>query len=181
MEEHRYLKDFVIAISVIMLLVFAIIDYYLYQDVAKVPQDSKWKTMALGEDLMNKIQNIETSIADRKQFAFTVQKDPLEQNLIVKTKTDILKEWQEQVRNMIRLTSTILPETGKKAASFSYKGETKEYFIGDKIAGRKITDIQNGKVTYVYNGRKGTFKLQPIPEKPQIISEKSKKKVEYNW
>lgn len=181
MEEHKYLKDFVIAISVIMLLVFAIVDYYLYLDVTKVPTHSKWKNMALGEDLLHKIQNIETSIADRKQFSFTVQKDPLEQNLIVKTKKDILKEWQEQVKNTIRLSSTILPEAGKKAASFSYKGETKEYYIGDKIAGRKITDIQNGKVIYVYNGREGVFTLQPIPEKPQIISEKSKKKVEYNW
>ncbi|MEA1973617.1 MAG: hypothetical protein U9N34_10075 [Candidatus Cloacimonadota bacterium] len=182
MEEHKYLKDFVIAISIIMLLVFGIVDYYLQLSVNKVSEKSKWENMALGQDLLSKINNIESSIYDRKKFSFNVNKDPLEQNLIVKTKKDLLAEWEEQVRNMIRLTSTILPETGEKVASFAYQGKNTEYKIGEKVNGRKITDIQSGEVTYIHNGRKGTFKLQPIPQKPAVISnKKDRKQAQYNW
>jgi len=182
MEEHKYIKDFVIALSVIMLLVFGIVDFYIVKDVNKVPEKSKWENMALGQDLLTEINNIEYSINARKLFVFTVEKDPLEQDLIVKTKTDILEDWKQQVKNMIRLTSTIIPEEGDKVASFAYQDKNTEYKIGEKIAGRKITDIQNGSVDYIYNGKTGVFKLQPIPPKPAVIRDKkNRKQVEYNW
>ena len=122
--EEKYLKDFVIALVVISLIVLLIKDLNLYSKVKVIPANSKYENLALGEQLMEKIQEIETSIKDRKDFVFTVTKDPLEQNLIVKTIKDMEMQWKEDVENMVRLETTIVPEYGKKKAIISYKGKT---------------------------------------------------------
>ena len=180
--EDKYLKDFVIAFVVIILLAFAIKDYYLYQKIKVVPEESKYEKLAIGEVLLQQIQNIDTSIRDRKDFIFTVTKDPLEQNLIVKTQKDIEKQWREKIEKMVRLESTIIPENGLKRAAISYDGETKIYKIGDDFENGKITDIKEGEITYSYSGKTGNLSVEKIPPKPiEIIKKKSKKIREYNW
>ena len=180
--EQKYLKDFVISMVVILLVAFAIKDYYLYQKIRVVPSESKYKKLALSEKLLRQIQNIETSIQDRKKFVFTVTKDPLEQNLIVKTKKDLEKQWREKVEKMVRLESTIVPQHGSKRAAISFQGKTKIYKIGDKFVRGTIEDIKDGEVIYSYNGKKGTLKVQKIPPKPkEIRATKNKKNREYNW
>ncbi len=180
--EQKYIKDFVIAVVVLLLLAFAIKDYYLYLKTDEVPDESKYKKIALSEDLLGKIKNIERSINDRKQFVFSVTKDPLEQNLIVKTKQDLEKQWREEVENMVRLESTIIPEYGDKLASVSYKGSSTMYKIGDDFMKGKITDILPGEILYSYKGSTVSLKTQKIPPKPvEISTKKSKKSREYNW
>ena len=182
--EEKYLKDFVIALVVILLIAFGFKDHSLYGKIKKIPEESKYKKIALGDDLMKQIRNIERSIQDRKQFKFTVQKDPLEQDLIVKTMKDLEKQWKKEIENMVRLESTIVPEKGRKRAAISYKGKTKLYSIGDEFAKGKITDIREGKIIYVYNGREGILKIQKLPEKPaEIVKKKTKTKQTraYNW
>jgi len=140
--------------------------------------------MALGEELLNKIQNIETSIKDRKQFVFTVTKDPLEQNLIVRTIKDLELQWREEVENMVRLESTIVPESGSKKVVISYKGETKIYEVGDKFAKGIITEIRQGEISYRTNGAIEILKIEKLPEKPAVIQKSSKNKktkLDYNW
>ena len=180
--ENKYLKDFVIAVAVIVLIAFAVKDYYIYQDVQKIPVESKYKKLALGEDLLAKIQKIEESIKDRKSFRFNVTKDPLEQNLIVKTMKDLEKQWRIEVEKMIRLESTIIPEHGEKLASIAHKGESNLYKIGDSFIGRKITAIESGKVVYSYRGTTDKLVVAELPKKPEAIdNSRNKKNSLPNW
>lgn len=178
---YRHIKDFTIVLAVIMLISFAFHGYYLYVgDFDKYSIESKYKKLSLGEELINKIHDIENSIIDRKQFVFDVNKDPLQQNLIVQTKKDLEKEWREKVESMIRLAATFI-ENGNRFASIDYKGKTKVYQVGESIAGRKITHIGDGYVDYTYYGKEGTLKLQPIPEKPKEIQNTRTNKDIYVW
>ena len=182
--EEKYLKDFVIALIVIFCILFVIKDMNLHSKVKVVPEESKYSKMALGDELLRKIQNIESSINDRKSFTFTVTKDPLEQNLIVKTIKDLQMQWREEVENMVRLESTIVPESGNKKVVISYKGETKIYEIGDKFAKGLITDIRQGEISYKTNGVIKVMNIEKLPEKPAIIQKSTKNKkteLDYNW
>ncbi len=181
--EEKYLKDLVIALIVITLIVLGVKCNSLYNDIKVVPVESKYKKLALSENLFNQIEDIEQSIQDRKEFVFTVTKDPLEQNLIVKTIKDLEKQWRQEVERMVRLESTIVPEVGKKLAAISHKGKTKLYSIGDNFFYGKITDILKGKIVYSYKGRNNILALQKLPDKPEAIdnSNEVSQEKKYNW
>lgn len=190
--EQKYLKDFVIVLVVILVLAFGIKASALSKTANDIPEESKYKKMALSEKLLGQIQEIDTSISDRKNFYFTVEKDPLEQNLIVKTQKDLVKQWKEKVESLVRLEMTIIPEVGEKKAAISYQGMTTLYGIGEKFelgskyaagAKGKIKDIQPGVITYSYNGKDYDMKLSKIPPKPAKLKTESKAKSEreYNW
>lgn len=190
--EEKYLKDFIIILVVILLLAFGVKTSSLYKKVINVPAESEYKKMALSDELMQKIQQIDSSIQDRKDFVFTVDKDPLEQNLIVKTQQDLEKQWREEVENMVRLEMTIIPDSGEKQASISYKGSSKLYGIGDKFdlggnfgggTSAVITDIKPGSISYTINGKKADMQIKPIPPKPAKLTNTTKAQAinEYNW
>ncbi len=180
--EEKYLKDFVIALVVITIIAFGIHDYYLMKKVNKVPMESRYKKIALSDTLLSKIQNINSSIQDRKEFVFTVKKDPLEQNLIVKTRKDMEKQWQEDVSKIVRLQSTVITENGLKLATISHRSENKTYYIGDSFQYGKIVDIRLGEIEYAYNGKIGILKVEKLPDKPEaILDDSGKKDREYNW
>ncbi|MBN1948541.1 MAG: hypothetical protein JW784_02240 [Candidatus Cloacimonetes bacterium] len=180
--EEKYLKDFVIAMVVIILLVFAVKDYYLQKKIKEIPLESSYKNLALSQELLMQIQEIEESINDRKEFVFTVTKDPLEQNLIVRTKRDLEKLWQEEVAGMVRLEATMITETGRKIAAISYGGETKRYEIGDSFEFGKIIDIRQGELVYQHGNKTSVLALQQLPPKPaEIRSDTGTKSREYNW
>jgi hypothetical protein len=190
--EQKYLKDFVIILVVILLLAYGIKASSLYKKVQEVPEESIYKKMALSERLLSQIQEIDSSIRDRKNFYFTVEKDPLEQNLIVKTQKDLEMQWREEVESLIRLEMTIIPEIGEKKAAISYKGMTTLYGIGDMFdlggdfsAGARgtINDIQPGMISYTYKGNQYDMELSEIPPKPAQLKTDSKAKSvrEYNW
>lgn len=180
--EQKYLKDFVIALVIILVITFGIKDSYLYQKVEQVPGESKYKKIALSEQLLNQIKDIERSIQDRKDFTFTVRKDPLEQNLIVRTRRNLEKQWKDKVESIIRLESTIIPAIGKKLAAISYQGKTRLYEVGDYFTLGKIIDIKEGKIEYSNKGNHGEMVIQKLPPKPVEIKKiKSSKDREYNW
>lgn len=178
-----YVKDFVITVVVLILISFGIKNYSLYKQVDRIPDESKHKKIALSDVLLKQIQSIEQSIVDRKKFVFTVDKDPLEQNLIVKTQKDLEKQWKEEVQNMVRLESTIIPVNGQKMASIAYKGKSYLYKIGDTFISGKITDIKEGEINYSYQGINKILNLQKIPPKPEEIITKvsNNKQRAYNW
>ncbi len=182
--ENKILKDFVITLSVLILLGLSIFTYlYSYRKITDLSEYSKFKNKSLSEELLRDIKSIEASIRDRKTFRFTVEKDPLEQNLIVKTKKDIYQQWVEDVRKMVRLASTLIDENGEKVATIAHEGQNKIYKIGDTISNMKITDIKQGVVEYVSGNRKGILELQKIPPFPEEIRTKKTKNVarEINW
>ena len=180
--ENKYIKDFVITIAVLLLLAFGMRNYYTYQQVDQIPNESEYKSLALGETLLNQIQDIELSIKDRKSFQFTVTIDPLEQNLIVKTMQDLEKQWREEVEKLIRLESTVIPAEGDKLASIAHQGESKMYKVGESFMGRKIEKISSGKIEYTYRGTTGFLQVTELPPKPEAISNSSKKQNHVpNW
>ena len=181
--EHKYLKDFVISIGVLLILAYGIADYFLYRKVKEVPKESVYKKVALEKSLLDKINKIDQSIKDRKNFVFSVTRDPLEQHLIVKTKKDLEKQWREEVKNMVRLEYTMISEDGTKMASIAYKGKNKIYKIGDNFLHGKVIDIQSGKLIYTYYDQKKVMNLSKIPPKPAELQKnfKSNKNNEYNW
>ena len=181
--EEKYIKDLVIALIVILLIVLGVKCNSLYSDIKVIPDESKYKKFALSENLFKQIENIEQSIQDRKEFVFTVIKDPLEQNLIVKTIKDLEKQWRLEVERMVRLESTIVPEIGRKMATISHKGVTKLYSIGDNFFYGKITDIRQREIVYSYKGKDNVLNIQKLPDKPDAISndDEISQERKYNW
>ncbi|MCB5230531.1 MAG: hypothetical protein WCX83_00545 [Candidatus Cloacimonas sp.] len=178
--ESRHLKDFTIGLVVIVLFAFAIRAYYFIKAEDNIPAESRYKEMALGGDLLAQIEQIEDSIRDRKDFSFTVTRDPLEQNLIVKTKVDLEQEWRRQVEAMMRLAATYIDDQGNSKAAIAFQGKTEVYGVGDVIDNSKITNIENGKLTLVKSGRQTVLELKPIPDKPTKLDTRSNVK-EYIW
>jgi len=178
--QDKHLKDLVISLVVIMLIVFAVNDYRLYFKASKVPAQSKYTHIALDEQLLSQIKGIETSINDRKGFVFTVVKDPLLQDLIVKTRLDMQKQWEDMVASMMRLSATFVDSKGVRRAIIDYQGRNNTVAVGDVIAGRKIVEIQDSRVYFVENGYRGFIDVSKIPPKPEILNE-AKSENQYNW
>lgn len=178
--ETRYIKDFTIAVAVIILFVFLLKTVNVVNSAQVVPVDSIHKDMAIDAQLIDQIQQIEHSIRDRMDFVFTVTRDPLEQNLIVRTRVDLEQEWRRRVEEMIRLAATYIDEDGNRRAAIAYRGETRLYGVGDYIDNNRIVDIDVGKITLLYQGRQNTLELKPIPPKPAQIDDRSRTQ-EYIW
>lgn len=178
--ETRYIKDFTIAILVIILFVFLLKTVNVVNTAQAVPTDSIHKDMAIDAQLIEQIQQIEHSIRDRMDFRFTVTRDPLEQNLIVRTRVDLEQEWRRQVEAIIRLAATYVDEEGNRRAAIAYRGQTRLYAIGDYIDNNRIVDINVGNITLMYQGRESTLELKPIPPKPAQIDDRSRTQ-EYIW
>ena len=178
--ETRHLKDFTVAVVVIILFVFFLKTVNVVNTVREVPTDSRYKDMAIDAQLLDQIQQIEHSIRDRMDFIFTVTRDPLEQNLIVRTRVDLEKEWRRQVEEMMRLAATYVDEDGNRRAAIAYQGKTRLYGVGDYIDRNRIVDIDVGTITLMYQGRQNVLELKPIPPRPAQIDDRTRTQ-EYIW
>jgi len=138
--------------------------------------------MALGESLLSQIQLIETSIRERKEFRFTVDRDPLRQDLIVQTRLDLLAEWEAMVRAMMRLSAVLIDDTGSDhRAMIAWNGLNNVVSVGDVLNNRRITGISSSSVTYVEGGRRGEMTLQPVPPRPAQLDTRSRAERSFNW
>lgn len=169
--EFRYLKDFSLALLVIVLFSFAVKDYTIYKKINVVPDKSKYADISVNDELMSKIRTIEGSIADRKMFTFNVASDPLRQDPVIKDKMDRLQEWENMIANSVRLAATFIDEDGEKCAILAYQGKSNLYHIGDVVAGRRIVEIKSGQVTYTSGGSQSIMTVQPIPPKPSDVDD----------
>ncbi len=180
--ESRHIKDFAIAVAVIILFAFIIKAVNVANSAEEVPAESIYRDMALDQQLLGQIQQIEHSIRDRMDFIFTVTRDPLEQNLVVRTRVDLEEEWRKKVESMMRLAATYIDEEGNKMAAVAYQGKTRVYGVGDYIEDNRITDIDHGRLTLVHNGQTTELELKPIPPKPAQIDSRSRTGTqEYIW
>ncbi len=180
---NRYLKDFTIALVFLVIIGYAVHLYFIYQTEEIIPEQSKYSRMGLSDQLKEQIKSIEQSIKDRKQFVFTVVKDPLEQNLIVKTKVDLVNQWEMEVANTLRLAGTYIGQDGTRVASIAYKGENKMYRVGDVIekTNNKIVEIKRETIVYNRNGKIVELKASQIPPKPVELSDDSNQKQVRIW
>lgn len=178
--ETRHLKDFTVAIIVIILFAFVLKAVNVVNTAQAVPSQSIYEDMAIDEQLLDQIQQIEHSIRDRMDFVFTITRDPLEQNLIVRTRVDLEEEWRRKVEQMIRLAATYVDEFDNRHAAIAYQGEINLYNVGDYIENSLIVDIKAGEITLSYQGHENTLLLEPIPPKPAQIDDRTRTQ-EYIW
>jgi len=178
--ETRHIKDLTVGIVVIILIAFAFKMATVIRTVSDVPTESIYKDLAIDSQLLDQINQIEDSIADRKGFIFTVTRDPLEQNLIVRTRVDLELDWRRKIEAMMRLAATYIDEQGNRKAAIAYRGKTVLYGIGDYIDNNRIVNIDSGKITLARNGVEQILEVKPIPPKPAMIDEKVKRE-EYIW
>lgn len=171
--EARFVKDLAIALVFIILFVFAVKDYSVFHKVNSVPSQSIYSDISVNEELMDKIKVIEQSISDRKMFTFNVPTDPLRQDPVIKDRLDRLQEWENMVKNMVRLAATFVNEDNEKVAIIYYQGNSDLYRIGETVAGRRIVEIGDRQLTYVSGGVRSTMTVQPIPPKPADLETSS--------
>jgi hypothetical protein len=183
--EGRFIKDFTILLAFVMILIFAFRDYQYYKVDQKYSLEPN-KKMGLSSTLKDQIERIDASIKDRKQFLFTAYRDPLEQNLIVKTKIDLEKQWKDMVNSMVRVTA-IYSINGQKAATISYGGKSHYIRVGQKfgpgegfLSGGELVDVKDNRIVYRQNGNIATLALRPLPPKPKELTGQ-KSTVDQNW
>lgn len=178
--EGRFWKEFVIALVFLSIVAYGIWAYMEWEDSKIVIKMRRVK--GVPEDLKQKIAQIDESIGERKDFVFEMQKgqrDPLEQNLIVKTKVDLERQWREMVESQMRLAGTMEID-GVKLALFEYKGRTQWVEEGGQYEGFTIQEVTDGSVQLALANRTRTLNATPVPEKPSVLKEDDSAR-ELNW
>lgn len=162
--EHRFVKDFAIALIFIVALVLAIRIYMFNVQIKKISDKSVYAEESVSQELLDRIKKIENSIEDRNMFAFTVTRDPLREGNIIKDKADRLKEYEDMVKNTFRLASVT-----NDYAIFEYQGTSHVAKVGDVIEGRRILSINvaNDQVTYSVGGNVVIATRSAIPPMPK--------------
>ncbi len=166
--QLRYLKDLAVTLIVIIFLVLGVRLYTNYYKMKNVPEHSIHSKESVSDALLTDIKAIESSIQDRKEFVFTITRDPLRQGNIIKDKLDLEREVLESVRNTFRLSSTSVLENGKKYATIEYRDQNYYATIGDTVEGRRIVDIGENWIKYYYGGNTVTAYLAPRPPMPDF-------------
>lgn len=166
--QLRYVKDFAITLIVIIFLVLGVRLYTNYFKIKAVPQQSIYTKESVSDTLLSKIKGIEKSIQDRKNFVFTINRDPLRQGNIIKDRLDLEREFLEGLRNTFRLSSTSIMENGRKIATIEFRDQNYYAEIGDVIEGRRITDIGSDWIRYYFNGSSYTTQVAPRPPMPDF-------------
>lgn len=179
--DYRYLKDTSIVLAILMVLSFAVVDYLLYTSIKSIPEESEHKEMKVSAELEKTVKDIGYSMRDRRQFKPTLYKDPLQQNLIVKTQVDLEKQWEEMVKNQLRLSAVMIDADGNRRASFAYGGSFHLTRVGDSIAGYRVSSIGERSVTLASGSGNVVKTIEPIPAKPKEITTDKKNAQEYNW
>ncbi|MCK9556909.1 MAG: hypothetical protein PHO85_00725 [Candidatus Cloacimonetes bacterium] len=161
--QTRFVKDFAIALIVILLGFLIIRLVIIDNKVSDIPDTSVYSRESVSDTLMARIRSIENSIQDRKNFVFKSGTDPLRQGNIIKDKADRAREMQEMIRNTFRLATTALDELGNKIAYIEYQDALHEARIGEIVAGRKIIEINEKSIRYTMGGNTYTANLMPRP------------------
>ena len=178
--QLRFIKDFAIALIVIILFAMALRLLALNNSWKKVPEKSIHTAESVSDTLLNKIKTIENSIQDRKNFVFNSTRDPLRQGNIIKDKVDKEREFEDMVRNTFRLATTAKDQYGNKIAYIEYLNQLFEARVGDVVQGRRILDIGDSTLRYSYNGIVTTTELAPRPAKP-VEDTKTDPGINGNW
>ncbi|MBM4403172.1 MAG: hypothetical protein FJ042_02110 [Candidatus Cloacimonetes bacterium] len=164
--QFRFVKDLAIALIFIIVMILAGQLYFMYRGVEGVKDDSRHITEAVSDTLMNRIRTIESSIQDRKMFAFNVNRDPLRQGNIIKDKLDLEKEYEDMVRNTFRLSSVAKDEYGESYANIEYQGKNYIARVQSVIEGRRILAINVDSISYFFNGRVDKARIEARPPRP---------------
>ncbi|MFO8145031.1 MAG: hypothetical protein R6T89_04830 [Candidatus Syntrophosphaera sp.] len=173
--QLRFIKDFAIGLIVILLLAYAIRLYTMNAQEDKIPEQSRYTDESVTDTLRARIMTIESSIADRQNFVFSINHDPLRQGNIIKDRFDMAKEFEEMVRNTFRPTGTYIDEeTGDKLVTVEFQEKIYTGRVGEVIAGRRITWIEDDSIGIYYGGPQ-TLAVKPRPDMPDFTQEEQQK------
>ncbi len=168
--QFRFVKDLAVALIFIAILVLGVQLASVQKKTTDIPDNSIHSKESVSDTLMSKIKSIESSIQDRKMFAFNVTRDPLRQGNIIKDQVDLLKEHEERVRNTFRLSTTAIDEFGNKIAYIEFLGRIHAAKVGDTIEGRRITEISDRSIRYTLGGNSHTLAISARPPMPKTDS-----------
>ena len=135
--EYRYVKDLAIILlvaSVIVLAVFAIKHYNTEQNV---DSKSAYAEQEVDSNLLRKAIEIEEGISQRKDFSFSISKDPLKQDIILPKKVDEIKLRLQKRYNEIRLYG-VLKFEDRILVGIDHKDLEGQYGIGDTVTGSNV-------------------------------------------
>ena len=179
--QDKYIKDITILIGVIILFVISFRVYFLFNKADRVSVESIHVGLGLDQALLDQIKQIEMSIRDRKDFRFTVDRDPLKQDLVVQTQLDLLREWEAMVRRMMRLSSVFIDSEGNETAVIVWNGRNNTVRVGDTLNNKTITRITLDRLYYTEGGRAGTIIRQPVPPRPTAPDTRGRNDRLENW
>ncbi len=136
--EYRYVKDLayiLLVISIIFLAVFAVKHYNTEQEV---DAKSAYAEQEVDSNLLRKAIEIEQGIKQRKEFVFSINKDPLKQDIILPQKVDEIKLRLQKRYNQIRLYG-VLKFDEDLLVGIEHKDIEAQYRIGEKIQGSRLS------------------------------------------
>lgn len=169
--QVRFIKDFAIALIVILLLAYAIRLYSMNVKRNSIPDKSRYTDESVTDTLKARILSIESSIQDRQNFVFSIKHDPLRQGNIIKDRFDLTKEFEEMIRNTFRPTGTYIDEnSGKRLVTVEFQDKIYTGGVGDIIEGRRITWIDEKNIG-IYFGGPQTLAIKSRPEIPDFSRE----------
>ncbi len=136
--EYRYVKDLayiLLAASIIVLAVFAMKHYNTEQNI---DPKSAYAEQEVDSNLLKKAIEIEQGIKQRKEFNFSISKDPLKQDIILPQKVDEIKLRLQKRYNQIRLYG-VLKFGDVLLVGIEHKDLEAQYRVGDKIQGSRLS------------------------------------------
>lgn len=136
--EYRYVKDLayiLLVASIIFLAVFAVKHYNTEQGV---DPKSAYAEQEVDSNLLRKAIEIEQGIKQRKEFTFSINKDPLKQDIILPQKVDEIKLRLQKRYNQIRLYG-VLKFDDELLVGIDHKDIEAQYRIGEKIQGSRLS------------------------------------------
>jgi hypothetical protein len=182
--SDKYIKDITILLGVVILIVLSFRVYYLYNQVNAVPAESIYNNIALNETLLERIHQIDNSITERKEFRFTVRRDPLKQDLIVQNRMDLLAEYEAMLRRLMRLSTVIEDNMGNSVAIIEYQGRQNVVKVGDTLGNRRFTniDLANKRAYFTEGGVSAHLVVTRVPPPPAELDSSNRNNInEYIW
>lgn len=135
--EYRYVKDLAIILLVISVIVLAVFAVKHYNTEQQVDAKSAYAEQEVDSSLLRKAIEIEDGIGQRKDFSFSISKDPLKQDIILPKKVDEIKLRLQRRYNEIRLYG-VLKFDDQILVGIDHKDLENQYKIGDKIVGSNL-------------------------------------------
>ncbi len=150
--EYRYVKDLAYILLVAAVIVLGVLAFNHYNGEQKVTAESAYAKQDVDANLLKQAADIESGISNRKNFTFSVEKDPLKQDIILPKKVDEIKIRLQKRRNEIRLAG-VITFNEQKFVTIEHKDIEKQYAIGEVIKGT------NGIKIIAANSEKQTARL----------------------
>lgn len=136
--EYRYIKDLAYILLVASVIVLAVLAFNHYNTEQKVEPKSPFAEQEVDSNLLKKAIEIEQGIKQRKEFSFSIMKDPLKQDIILPQKVDEIKLRLQKRYNQIRLYG-VLSFDDVVLVGIEHKDLESQYRIGEKIQGSNLS------------------------------------------